>query len=115
MARTEQIKFTLAQVEYLKERLPEYHALCKTLRSKGTGPRGLKNVKGERKTWVYSNICPVFISKFNCHEPGGPNLDSLRKVCTVCCSLFFKLFLNDKNDCSKSTPGTTITTKLNPT
>jgi hypothetical protein len=75
--RTEQIKFTLAQVEYLKERLPEYHALCKTLRSQGTGPRGLKNVKGKRKTWVYSNICPVFISKFNCHEPGGPKLDSL--------------------------------------
>jgi hypothetical protein len=108
---TEQIKFTLAQIEYLKERLPGYHALCKTLRSQGTGPRGLKNVKGERKAWVYSNICPTFISKFNCHEPGGPKLDSLRKVC---CFLFFKLFFNDKNNCSKYTPGSTITAKLNP-
>ena len=111
LARTEHIKFTPTQIEYLKGRLPEYHALCKRLRSHGTGPRGLKNVKGERKAWVYSNICPAFVSEFNCNEPGGPNLDSLRKVC---CFTFFKnCLLNYKNNCSKSTPGSTITAMLN--
>jgi len=75
-----QHKLTKEELAYLATRLPEYHALQATLAEKGEGPRGVKNIKGEKKAWVRAHIFEDFKKKFNLAAPGGPALDSVLSV-----------------------------------
>ena len=75
-----QHKLTKDKRAYLATHLPEYHALQATLAEKGEGPRGIKNIKGEKKAWVRAHIFEDFKKKFNSAAPGGSALDSVLKV-----------------------------------
>jgi hypothetical protein len=79
-------KLTKEERDYLTTRLPEYHALQSTLAEKADGPHGVKNVKGKKKDWIKDYIFEDFKKKFNSVAPGGPALDSLFKVRSLCIS-----------------------------
>ena len=79
-----QHKLTREERTYLLTRLPEYHALQATLAEKGDGPRGVKNVKGDKKDWIRAHIFDDFKVKFDSAAPGGPALDSVFKVSPFC-------------------------------
>jgi hypothetical protein len=75
-----QHKLTKEERAYLATRLPEYHALQATLAEKGEGPRGLQNIKGDKKAWVRAHVFEDFKKKFNSAAPGGSALDSVLSV-----------------------------------
>lgn len=77
-------KLTKEERDYLNTRLPEYHGLQSTLAARADGPRGVKNVKGKKKDWIRAHVFEDFKKKFNSAAPGGPALDSLFKVRSLC-------------------------------
>ena len=71
-------RFTKNQKAFLEKILPQFCAYISEL--KGTGPRGVKGVKGEQKKWVETNVLKMFVDNFG--EP-EENKDVLFNVRTL--------------------------------
>jgi len=83
LIRLLQGEFTKEQITYLKEMLPAYLAHQSTLSKTATGPRMVRNVKGEKGNWLKKNVYSNFVEKFSSDAPDEPNLASLKTVRTL--------------------------------
>jgi len=66
--------------KYLKKQLESYQAFFNDLSARGTGVKGVKNVKGEKSEWIIANIIPGFVKEFDLDGDDGPNLASVKQV-----------------------------------
>ena len=53
-----------AEQTYLNGKLPEFIEYSTKLAARGTGPRGVGNVKGMKLEWIKQNVFPGFVEQF---------------------------------------------------
>lgn len=70
--------FSAPELAFLQTKLLDYNAMIESLG--GTGTRGLRGVKGQKKGWVLNHIYPGFLSQFHPDEIDGPSLQSVQTV-----------------------------------
>jgi hypothetical protein len=80
-------RFDQKQKKFLNSHLPAYHEYYKSQAEKGTGVRGIRGIKGNKREWVLNNVYPDFAREFKSDGPEGPNIASLKDVSFTCLQL----------------------------
>ena len=79
-SRQDQGKFDQDQINFLKTFLDAYKACGEELAMKGSGAKGLKGVKDNKKEWVLKKVYPAYVEHFDATSVEGLNLQSLKEV-----------------------------------